>query len=120
MRRGRAVALRLQHRLRHLLHKQGNAIGPLDYVPPDARRQQFFADNAVDHRAYVALCQPIDGEGCHVRLSDPRWVEFRPEGHDQQHGKDRALVHNSTEHFQARRVGPMRILENHQHWIRAC
>ena len=26
-------------------------------------------------------------------------------------------VHGSTERFQARWVDPMRILENHQHWI---
>jgi len=79
--------------------------------------RSFFADNAVDHGTHVALCQPIDREGSHVRLSYPWWVEFRPERHDQQHGKHRDLVHNPTQHFQARGVGPMRILENHQHRI---
>src|ERR1700752_1823408 len=114
---GRALALHLQHRLRHLLHKEGNAIGALDDILPDARRQQLVADDTVDHGTYVALGQPIDREGSHMRLSDPWWGEFRLERHDQQHWKGRDHVHNPTESFQARGVGPMRILKNHQHWI---
>ena len=86
---GRALALRLQHRLRHLLHEQGNAVGALDDVLPDARRQRLVADDAVDHGADFALRQPIDGEGGHVRSSDPGRLEFRPERHDQQYAKCR-------------------------------
>ncbi len=80
----------------------------------------LVADDAVDHGADVALCQPIDGEGGHMRPSDPGRLEFRPERHDQQHAKCRNPVHRPTEHFQARGVGPMRILEDHQHRILAC
>ena len=54
-----ALALRLQHRLRHLLHEQGNAVGALDDVLPDARRQQLVADDAVDHGGDFALA-PAD------------------------------------------------------------
>ena len=43
---GFALALRLQHRLRHFLDKQRNAVGALDDVLPDVRRQQLVADNA--------------------------------------------------------------------------
>jgi hypothetical protein len=96
---GRALALCLQHRLGHFLDKEGNAIGTLDNVPPDARWQQLVANDAVDHGAYVALCQSIDREGSHVRPSDPGPVEFRPERHDQQHRKGGYHVHNPTEHF---------------------
>jgi hypothetical protein len=78
---------------------------------------RLIADDAVDHGTYVAPGQPIDREGGHVRLSDPWWVKFRPERHDQQHGKHCDHIHNATEHFRAGRVGPMRILENHQNWI---
>ena len=42
-------------------------------------------------------------------------VEFRPERHDQQHAKTRDPVHRPTERFQAGGVGPMRVLEDHQH-----
>ena len=83
----RALALRLQHRLRHLLHEQRNAVGALDDVLPDARRQRLVADDAVDHGADFALRQPIDGEGGHMRPSDPGRLELRPERHDQQHAE---------------------------------
>ena len=82
-----------------------------------SRREELVADDAVDHGVDFALRQPIDGEGGDMRLSDPRRLEFRPEGHDQQHAKSSDPVHRPTEHFQARGVGPMRILENHQHRI---
>ena len=61
-----------------------------------------------------ALRQSIDGEGSHVRPSDPGRIEFRPERHDKQHAKGRDPVHRPTERFQARGVAPMRILEDHQ------
>ena len=67
-----------------------------------------------------SLRQPIEREGGHVRLSDPGRLEFRPERHDQQHAKGPNPVHDPTEHFQARGVGPMRILEDHQHRTLAC
>jgi hypothetical protein len=63
----RALALRLQHRFGHLLHEQQDAIGALDDVLPNVWRQQFVADNAVDHSARIALRQPIDGESGDVR-----------------------------------------------------
>ena len=113
-----AFALRLQHRLGHLLHEQRNAVGALDDVLPDVRRELLVADDAVDHGVDIALRQPIEGEGRHVRPSDPGRLEFRPERHDQQHAKSANPVHHPTERFQARRVDPMRILEDHQH--RTC
>ena len=80
---------------------------------------ELVADDAVDHGADFALRQPIEGEGGDVRPSDPGRLELRPERHDQQHAKGRDPVHGPTEHFQARGVGPMRILEDHQHRILA-
>ena len=114
-----ALALRLQHRLGHLLHEQRNAVGALDDVLPDVRREQLVAGDAVDHGVDFALRQPIDGERGHVRPSDPGRLEFRPERHDQQHAKARDPVHHPAERFQAGGVGPMRILEDHQHRILA-
>ena len=51
----RALALRLQHRLGHFLHEQRNAVGALDNVLPDVRRQRLIANDAVDHGSDVAL-----------------------------------------------------------------
>ena len=50
-----------------------------------------------------------------MRPSDPGRLKFRPERHDQQHAKACDPVHDPTEHFQARGIGPMRILKDHQH-----
>jgi len=69
-----------------------------------------------DYGNDFVLRQSIDGEGSHVRLSNPRRIEFRPEHHDQQRAKCRDPVRRPTEDFQACGVGPVRILEDHQHW----
>ena len=97
----------------------GNAVGALDDVLPDVRREELVANDPVDHGVDFALRQPIEGEGGHVGPSDPRRLELRPERHDQQHAEGWYLVHDATEQFEARGVGPMRILENHQHRILA-
>ena len=115
-----ALALRLQHRLRHFLDEQRNAVGTLDDVLADVGWQRLVADDALDHGENFALSKPIDGEECHVRSSDPGRIKIRPECHDQQHTKAANPVHDATKHFQARGVGPMRILEDHQHRISPC
>src|SRR5262249_55932880 len=51
--------------------EQGDAVGALDDILPDALRQHLVADEVVDHRADFALRQSLDGEGTHVRLPDP-------------------------------------------------
>jgi hypothetical protein len=78
-----ALALRFQHRLGHFLDEQRNAVGTLDDVLPNARREELVGDNAVDHDVDIALRQPIDGERGHVRPSNPGRFEFRPERNDQ-------------------------------------
>ena len=55
-----------------------------------------------------------------ARLSDPGRRKFRPERNEQQNAKGRNSVYNSADDFQARRVGPMRILEDHQNWTLSC
>ena len=84
------------------------------------RRDEVVPDDAVDHGDHVALRQPIDGESGYVRLSDPRRLELWPERYEKQHAKCSYPVHHPTKHFQARRVRPMSILEDHQHGILAC
>ena len=58
----------------------------------------------------------LNGERAYIRLSDPGRLELRTVSHDQQHTKGSYPVHRSTERFKARGVGPVRILEDHQHW----
>jgi hypothetical protein len=105
---------RFQHCLGHLLHEQGNAIRALDDVLPDTRPDEFVADNVVDHGLDVALRQPIDCESRYVRPSDPGRLELWTERHNQQHRKGANPIDDPTERFQARGVGPVRVLEDHQ------
>ena len=49
-----------QHRLRHFLHEQGNAVCALNNVLPDGRREELVAGDAVDHGLDVALRQPVE------------------------------------------------------------
>ena len=81
------------------------------------REQRLIAGNMVDHGSDFALPQPIESEGCDVRLPNPWRLKFGPIRNDQQHAKGSYPVHRSTEHFKARGIGPVRILEDHQHGI---
>ena len=80
----------------------------------------LVANDAADHCLDVALTQPIDGEGGHIGATDPGWIEFRPERHDQQPAHGPNLVHSPSERFEARRVDPLHILEDHQDLTRSC
>ena len=82
-----AFALRLQDRLGHLLNEQRNAIGALDNVLPNPRRQLLIAGDAVDDGSGFPLAEPVERQRGHARLADPRRVEFRPKRHDQQHAR---------------------------------
>src|SRR6476660_6252412 len=84
---GTFLTTRLKYRLGHFLDEQWNAIGALHDVLPYAREQRLVASNTVDHGSDVALPQPIKGECCDVRLSDPRRLKFGPTRDDQQHAK---------------------------------
>jgi hypothetical protein len=77
----------------------------------------LVANDAVYDRTDLPLCQSIERKGGNVRSSDQGWLKLWPERHDQQHAEARDLVHEPTEDFPAARVGPMRILEDHQHRI---
>ena len=48
------LALALQYRLGHFLHKQRNAVGALDDVPPDIRRELFVARTRSTSRLFRA------------------------------------------------------------------
>ena len=55
-----------------------------------------------------------------MRLSHPRRVELGAESYDEQRRKSFNSVHRPTEHFQTRRVDPMRIFDDHQHRLLSC
>ena len=55
-----------------------------------------------------------------MRPSNPRRLELGPESYDQQHGKVSIRSTARPNSFQARRIDPMRVLEDHQHRTFAC
>ena len=83
--------------------------------PADGRRQRPRASDGADHDPYIAFRQPIEHERRDVGLPDPGRVELRPESHDQKCAKGPDAVHDAAQRFEARRVRPMRVLEDHQH-----
>src|SRR5215813_10460759 len=84
-----------------LVHKQRNAIGPLDDVLSDVRWEHLITGDPVDHGLHFASRQPIDGERGDMRLSNPRRLEVRSEGYEQQHAKRRYLVDDTSKQFEA-------------------
>jgi hypothetical protein len=68
-----------------------------------------------DNGGRFALPKPVQRQARHMRLSHPRRVELGTERDDQQYRKGFNSVHRPAERFQARGVGPMCILEDHQH-----
>ena len=79
----------------------------------------LFPRDTVDHGSNFAVPKPVECESTDVRSSYPWWLELRPMRNDQQHAKGSNPVHCSAKGFQARRVDPMRILEDHQHGVGA-
>ncbi len=55
-----------------------------------------------------------------MRLPDPRRSEFRSEGDDEQHRNAADAFDGLTQHFKARGIGPIDILEDHEHRLAAC
>ncbi|MET0679084.1 MAG: hypothetical protein ABW175_25065, partial [Bradyrhizobium sp.] len=109
--------LRVQHRLGHLLGEQGNAVGPLDDVLADARRQRPVADHLLDQGIDVARRQPMQGQLSHVRPSNRGQAEFRPVRNQYQEPMARSQIHRPGKQFEAGWIGPMRVFENHQYRI---
>jgi hypothetical protein len=81
---------------------------------------ELVADNAVDHRPDVALPEAVDRHECYMRSPYPGRIKVRPECHYQQHRKAADALDDPTERFQARWIGPMGILKDHQHRTLAC
>ena len=84
------------------------------------RRQLLVPDKARDDGGRFTLPKPVERQARHMRLSHPRRVELGAESYDEQRRKSFNPVHRPAERFEARRIDPMRILEDHQHRLLAC
>jgi hypothetical protein len=110
-----ALALGLQHSLCHFLHEQRDAVGAFNDVLSDTLWQRFVACYAIYHRSDFALAEAIKGESGDVGPTNPRRLEFRSIGDNQQHPACSQPINRAPNRFQARWVNPMHVLENHQH-----
>ena len=80
----------------------------------------LVASDPVDHRPDFAPGQPIERESGDMRQASPRRRKLGAEGYDQQDAARRGSIHSPAEYLQTGRIGPMRILEDHQHRVFAC
>jgi hypothetical protein len=64
--------------------------------------------------------EAVDRHECYMRSPYPGRIKVRPECHYQQHRKAADALDDPTERFQARWIGPMGVLEDHQHRSLAC
>jgi class 3 adenylate cyclase len=115
-----ALACSFQHRFGHFLHEEGNAIGSLDDVLPDVRGKRLVADHPFDQRVDVALRQPIENLCCYPGPADPGRAELRARGHDQQHRQAPDPLDDAPKQLEACRIGPVRVLEDHQQRLLLC
>jgi hypothetical protein len=77
--------------------------------------QRFVAHYAVNHRSDFALAKAIKCESGDMGPTNPRRLELRSIGDNQQHSECSQPIHRAPNRFQARWVNPMHVLENHQH-----
>src|SRR5262249_29655200 len=103
------------HGLRHFLNEQRDAVSTLDYVLPNAVRQQLVASDTVNHFSNFALAKTIEIECSNVGSPNPRRLELWTGVNNQQHPERPQPIHRPTQRLQARRVSPMHVLKNHQH-----
>ena len=114
-----AFAFRLQHRLRHFLDEQRNAVGARGDLGHHIRTQLFVPGEACDHDGHLALPKPIERQARDMRLPDPGRSELGPEGDDEQHRNAVDELDSLAQPLKACRIGPMSILENRQQCVLA-
>ncbi len=66
------------------------------------------------------MIQPAERDRRDLRQALPGRVEFRPEGDQQQHRQTPDPLDREIEQFERGRIGPMCILEQHQHRLSPC
>src|SRR5579872_6933658 len=84
---------------------------------PDIHRQMLVADYAIDHGGDITLRQSIERQCAHAGPAGPWRLKFRSERYEQKNAKVGDLIHYAAEQFERRRVGPMRVLQDHQHGL---
>ena len=114
------LPFRLQHRLRHLLHEQRNAVrcDPRfpSLHPPAAPCSTSFATM----RRCLTFLKPVKCDAGHIGVSSHGDLNSGRKVMTSSAGIDLIRSTNRFDHLEARRIGPMRILEDHQHRSLFC
>jgi len=107
----------LQDALGQFLDKQWYAIGAVGDLVDDLIRQRFAAGNLLDQDGPVMPVQAIERQHRHLWLAGPGWLKLGAERHDQQHWQAADSLDGEVEQLERGRVDPVRVLEDHQHWL---
>ena len=67
-------------------------------------------------RPFIAA-EPVQRDHRHLRLADPRGLELRPVGCDQQHRQVGDRLDSEVEQLARGRIDPMQVLEDHQYGL---
>ena len=104
-----------QHGLGQFLDEQRHAVGLGDDLRHHFGRQLAAAGHALDQGLGLAAVEPAERHRGDVGQALPGRLEFRPEGDQQQHRQTPDPLDREIEQFERGRIGPMCVLEQHQH-----
>ena len=112
---GFVQSLALEHRLGQLFDEQRHAVGALDDLIEQSGRQFLSAGYMIDQHGPLALRQPVERQHGDVRLPGPGRLKFRTEGDDEKDRQGLQALDGQRQQFERRWIGPMHVLEQHQH-----
>src|SRR5262249_20106972 len=79
--------------------------------------QHLGSGDTRDDCGRFRLLKPVEHQICDARLSRPRRVELGTESYNQQNWKNFNCVSSAVKDFEACRINPMHIFEDHQRWM---
>ena len=113
--RGAVLARGFQHAFRQFLREQRHAVGLGDDRGNDFRRQAVRGGNAGDQRRAFGAAQSAQRQQSRMGPRQPGRCEIRPRHDDGKQARLRDTVRYARQHFERRRVDPMRVFDDEEH-----
>jgi len=104
-----------EYRLRHFLDEKRNAVGTVQDLFEEDRRQCPAARDACYERGVVASSEPGQRQRRDMGLAEARRLELRSICEDEQRRQATNAFNEDVEELARRRIDPMRILEQDQY-----
>ncbi len=112
-----AHEIRLDDRLRQLLHVQRHAVGLVDHVFDHLDGHRLAAGALHDQRLHLRALEPAERDRRHVRAHRPAWHEVRTVRHDVHHRHRGRLLDAELEQRERRGIGPLQVLPDPKHGL---